>query len=72
MIVSLIATSVGLGRFPHAIVGAGEVMSDVFAGGRTTWSEFASFLAIITLGNGLGGTIFVALPKYGHSTRTAG
>jgi formate-nitrite transporter family protein len=68
VIVWLVATSIGLVRLPHAIVGAGEVLSDVFAG-QTTCHEFARFLALTTLGNGLGGAIFVAVLKYGHTTR---
>ncbi len=71
VIVSLIATSIGLARFPHAMVGAGEVLSDIFAGGQTTWGEFGAFIGITTLGNGPGGIVFVALLKYGHSTRGA-
>lgn len=71
VIVCLIATAIGLTRLPHAIVGSGEVLADVFAGGRTTWNEFFQFLVLTTLGNGFGGVVFVAVLKYGHSTRAA-
>ena len=69
VIVLLVATSIGLARLPHAIVGSGEVLTSVFAGDGTTLPEFGRFLGWTTLGNGLGGAIFVAALKYSHSTR---
>lgn len=71
VIVGLVATSIGLARLPHAIVGSGEVFSDILAGGQTTWREFGLFVLLTTLGNGLGGAVFVALLKHGHSMRSA-
>ena len=68
-IVWLIATSIGMVRLPHAIVGTGEVLLDVFAGRGITASEFLEFLVLATVGNGIGGVVFVALLKYGHSVR---
>ena len=67
-VVWLVTASIGLAGMPHAIVGAGEVLLDVFAG-QTTVGEFLRFQAFTTLGNSLGGVVFVALLKYGHSTR---
>ncbi len=67
-VVWLVTTSIGLAGMPHAIVGAGEVLVGVFAG-QTTVEEFLRFQAFTTLGNSLGGVVFVALLKYGHSTR---
>jgi formate/nitrite transporter FocA (FNT family) len=71
VIVGLIATSIGLTRLPHAIVGTAEVLSDIFSGGETRWAEFGRFLVLTTIGNGLGGAIFVAVLKHGLSTRSA-
>ena len=68
-IVVLVASSIGLTKLPHAIVGAGEALASLFAGQGTTLNGFLYFLAFTTLGNGLGGVIFVAALKYSHSTR---
>ena len=68
VVVWLVASSIGLARLPHAIVGAGEVLTNVYLG-ETSIGQFASFLALTTVGNSLGGVFFVAALKYGHSTR---
>ena len=69
VIVWLVATSIGLAKLPHAIVGSAEVLSALFADQGVTWPQFARFLALTTLGNGIGGVVFVAVLKYGHSSR---
>ena len=69
VIVWIVAAAIGLVGLPHAIVGAGEVLVNVFAGKGTTWEEFFHFLLWTTIGNGIGGIVFVAALKYGHSTR---
>ncbi|HEX3999869.1 MAG TPA: formate/nitrite transporter family protein [Pirellulales bacterium] len=69
VIVWIVTSAIGLVGLPHAIVGAGEVLVSVFAGQDTTWGEFFPFLLWTTIGNGLGGIIFVAGLKYSHSTR---
>lgn len=70
VIVWLVATSIGLTHLPHAIVTSGEVLTQVFLG-QATGAEFVRFLAPTTIGNGIGGAIFVAALKYGHSSRGA-
>lgn len=70
VIVWLVAASIGLAHLPHAIVTAGEVLTNALIG-QTTGAEFLRFLAPTTLGNGIGGAFFVAALKYGHSTRSA-
>lgn len=69
VIVWIVTTAIGLVGIPHAIVGSGEVLVNIFAGEGTTWSEFFHFLLWTTIGNSIGGTVFVAALKYGHSTR---
>jgi formate-nitrite transporter family protein len=71
VIVWMVASCIGLARLPHAIVGAGEVLATVFSGQGISLPEFGNFLALTTIGNGLGGGIFVAALKYGHSSRGA-
>lgn len=70
IVVWLVATAIGLAQLPHAIVGSGELLANVFAG-HSNMAEFFFFLFFVTVGNGLGGTVFVAVLKYGHSTRGA-
>lgn len=69
VLVWIVASAIGLVGLPHAVVGAGEVLTDVFAGRGTTWAEFFPFLLWTTIGNGIGGIVFVAGLKYSHSTR---
>ncbi len=68
-IVWIITTAIGLVGLPHAIVGTGEVLTGVLVGQGATWSQFFPFVIWTTIGNGIGGTIFVAGLKYSHSTR---
>lgn len=67
----LIPAVIGLGHLHHSIVGTVEVLAGVYLG-FATWGEFFHFLAFATLGNALGGVIFVALLKYGHASRGRG
>jgi formate/nitrite transporter FocA (FNT family) len=69
VVVWLIATTIAVVKLPHAIVGSGEVLASLFAGQGTTPGDFAYFLALTTVGNSIGGVVFVAALKYGHSTR---
>jgi formate/nitrite transporter FocA (FNT family) len=69
-IVWLIATAIGLAQFHHAVAGAVEVLAGVFVGG-VSLGDFAHFLLWTTLGNAIGGTVFVALLKSSHASRGA-
>jgi formate/nitrite transporter FocA (FNT family) len=69
VVVWLIATTIAVVKLPHAIVGSGEVLASLFAGQGTTPGDFAYFLVLTTVGNSIGGGVFVAALKYGHSTR---
>lgn len=66
-VVWLVATSIGLAGLHHSIVGSVEVLTGVFCG-LTSWMEFGRFLSGATLGNALGGVVFVAIVKYAHAT----
>jgi formate/nitrite transporter FocA (FNT family) len=65
----IIAAGIGLAQLHHSIVGSVEVLAGVFAGQGVTWGDFGHFLLFTTLGNAVGGTVFVALLKYSHATR---
>lgn len=55
----------------HCIAGTIEVLLGVFSGEGATLAGFGRFLVLATLGNIVGGSVFVGLLKYGH-IRAAG
>lgn len=65
-IVVAVTTAIGLAHLHHSIVGTAEVLAGVFSGLGATPADFGKFLFWATLGNILGGTLFVALIKFGH------
>jgi formate/nitrite transporter FocA (FNT family) len=65
-IVALVTTAIGLAHLHHAVVGSAEVLAGVFSGQGATLAGFGKFLLWATLGNILGGVLFVALIKFGH------
>lgn len=65
VIIWLITTAIGLGHFHHVVVGSVEVLAGVFSGEGARFADFWRFLLWATLGNALGGSVFVALLKYG-------
>ncbi len=66
VIVWMIATAIGLGHLHHVILGTAEVLAGVFSGG-VSWAAFGHFLFWTTLGNAVGGPLFVALLKTSHA-----
>jgi formate-nitrite transporter family protein len=67
IIVWMVTTAIGLGGLHHVVLGTVEVLSAVFARqGVDAW-DFGRFLIWATLGNAVGGSVFVALIKYGHA-----
>jgi formate/nitrite transporter FocA (FNT family) len=67
VIVWLVTTAIGFGGFHHVVLGTVEVLAGVFSNQGITLFDFAHFLLWTTLGNALGGSVFVALIKYGHA-----
>jgi formate/nitrite transporter FocA (FNT family) len=65
----LVATAIGLSGLHHCIVGSVEVLSGLFAGTGVSAAAYAHFLLWSTVGNAVGGVLFVALLKYGHASR---
>lgn len=65
----LIAAAIGFAKLHHSIVGTVEVLAGVLVSDAITWGDFGSFLFWTTLGNAIGGVVFVALLKYGHASR---
>lgn len=69
-LVWLVTTAIGLGKLHHSIVGTVEVLAGIFAGQGIGFADFGHFLLWTTLGNSIGGVVFVALIKYGHVVRS--
>lgn len=66
----LITTSIGLVPLHHCVLGAVEVGSAMIALDGVALGDFLRFLSASTLGNLVGGVVFVALIKYGHAVRS--
>lgn len=66
VIVWLVAWSIGFAHLPHVIVGSVQMFAAVFAG-QASIGELNHVLLWATLGNIVGGGVFVALVKYGHT-----
>ncbi len=66
LFVIIVTTGIGFGPFHHCLLGTTEVLSAMFMGQDVTLGEFGHFLVWTTLGNVVGGTVFVALVNYGH------
>jgi formate/nitrite transporter FocA (FNT family) len=66
LVVLLVTATIGFGPFHHAILGTTEVLGAMFLGTGVTLAEFARFLVVTTVGNTVGGSVFVAGLNYGH------
>lgn len=71
VIVWLVTAAIGLGHLHHSILGSVEVLASVFSGFHTL-GDFVHFLFWATLGNAVGGPVFLALLKYAHARPTEG
>ncbi|HMB92115.1 MAG TPA: formate/nitrite transporter family protein [Rhodothermales bacterium] len=48
----------------HCVIGACEIAYYIFEGGTTAWEGLFHFQLAVTLGNTIGGVLFVAIPNY--------
>jgi formate/nitrite transporter FocA (FNT family) len=65
---ALIASVIGFAHLHHVVVGSVEVLAGVFSGQGIGWGDYGRFLLWTTLGNAVGGPLFVAIIKYGHAS----
>lgn len=65
--VFLVTGSIGLCGLHHCVVGSVEVLGAVFATGTISLADYFRFLGLSTLGNAIGGTVFVALLRFAHA-----
>ncbi|MBI1297420.1 formate/nitrite transporter family protein [bacterium] len=70
VLIWLVTSAIGFSHLHHSIVGSVEVLAGLFAGQGITWAHFGHFLLWATLGNSIGGAVFVALVKYSHVVRS--
>jgi len=70
LVVWLIAAAIGVAHLPHCIAGSVEVVSGVLVSPELGPMAFGRFLVLSTVGNAVGGTVFVSLLKYGHVVRS--
>lgn len=57
---------IGFGHLPHCVAGNIEVIAGMLSGADITVGEWAQFLSVTTLGNIVGGVVFVTLLNYSH------
>ena len=66
-IVILVTSVIGIGGLHHSIVGSIEVFTAMLISSKINLPEYLHFQVWTTIGNIIGGAVFVALFRYGHS-----
>lgn len=66
VVIILVTSVIGLGGLHHSIVGSIEVFTGFISSPKIMLSDYLSFQLWATLGNIIGGTVFVAAIKYGQ------
>jgi len=70
LVVWLITAAIGVAHLPHCIAGTVEVVAGVLVSPALGAVAYGRFLLLSTVGNTVGGTVFVALLRYGHVVRS--
>lgn len=70
LIVWLITSAIGFSHLHHSIAGTIEVLVGFFSNQGITLANYGHFILWTTLGNSLGGVVFVAVIKYSHVIRS--
>ncbi len=65
-IIVLVTATIGLAGLHHSIVGSIEVFAGFLVSPKITFSDYLFFQLWATVGNIIGGTVFVAVVKYSH------
>lgn len=69
LLIWVVTATIGILHLPHSIAGNVEVLFGLFVSEGITIADYANFLVLATVGNAVGGGIFVASLKYGHVVR---
>lgn len=65
-IIWTVTAAIGFAGLPHCIVGNIEIASALFSG-QVSFSQYLIFLGPVTLGNAIGGVLFVGILKFSHT-----
>jgi len=71
LIVILVTTLIGIGGLHHSIVGSIEVFTAALTSSEVSWKDYLNVQVWSTLGNIIGGVVFVAFIKFSHVTGRA-
>jgi formate/nitrite transporter FocA (FNT family) len=63
----IVGAVIAFAHLHHVVAGSVEVLAGVLAGQGPGVTDYGHFLLWATLGNAIGGPLFVALIKYGHA-----
>ena len=66
VIIILITFVIGIGNMHHSIVGSIEVFSGFLVSKEISMGDYLHFQGLATIGNVVGGVVFVAVVKYSH------
>ncbi|MEO8412357.1 MAG: formate/nitrite transporter family protein [Ginsengibacter sp.] len=69
VVIWMVTAAIGLAGLPHCIVGNIEVASALFTG-KVSFSQYLGFLGPVTLGNAIGGLLFVGILKFSHTVHS--
>lgn len=66
IIVLIVTATIGFGPFHHIILGTTELLMAMLLDQGVGLTAFGRFLLLVTVGNIIGGSVFVGLLNYGH------
>ncbi len=69
VVIFVVTFLIGFGHLPHCVAANAELIAGMLAGADITWLQWARFQALTTLGNILGGVVFVGLLNYSFAVR---
>lgn len=68
-IIWTVTAAIGFVGLPHCIVGNIEIAATLFSG-KISFNEYINFLWPVTLGNAIGGVLFVGILKFSHTVHS--
>ena len=70
LIIFIVTFLIGIGGLHHSILGSVEVFSGLINSPDITLPDYLKFQFWATIGNAIGGIVFVAIIKYSHTSRS--
>ena len=65
-VIILVTSIIGIAGLHHCIVGSIEVFAGMISSDKVSWIDYIRFQFWATIGNAIGGSVFVAILKYSH------